>query len=458
MGERPVSRLLLVFSLPPLVGMLVSATYNLVDTAFVGRLGHAAIAALTLVWPLQLLMLGLAVGVGVGASSLVARRLGAGQTREASAAGAQALLLAVASGAVVGVVVLARTDPLLRLLGAGPQTLPLARDYLRTIMWFAPLIFFPMVANNLARAEGNPLLGMSIMVSASLINIGLDPILIFGLGPIPAFGVRGAAMATVIARLVAALLYVGYFASRRSSYRLRPGDFLPRPRIWGGIYAVGAPSMTIQLVGTVTSGVANGIAASFGSLVLACFGVVFRLFALAFMPCIGIGQGLLPLVGYNYGAGKLDRVRQVVRRGALAAVTITALSGLLYVALPGMFVALFNDDPEFRAMASAGLRIAALLFAPVGAAIVFTTFFQGIGRGLPAMVLALTRQLLFYLPALLILPRILGLTGFWAAIPISDGLAVAASLVWTTAAFRRLGFPLFGAGRPVQQRGPQPPV
>ncbi|HDQ99986.1 MAG TPA: MATE family efflux transporter, partial [candidate division WOR-3 bacterium] len=346
MGSRPIGRLLVSFSLPALVGMLVYATYNIVDTAFVGRLGHEAIAALTVVWPLNLVMIALSVGVGVGANSLIARRLGAGDKEQANRAGAQAILLALISGLVVAAVVAGRLEPILRLLGASPEIMPYARDYLSVIIPFAPLVFFPMVANNLIRAEGNPVYSMVIMVISALTNIVLDPLFIFGLGPFPALGVRGAAIATVIAQAVGALLYLGYFAGRLSGYRFRARDFLPAPRLWGAIYAVGAPSMAIQLSGSVVQAVVNNIAVGFGPMTLAALGVIFRLFAFALMPCLGIAQGVLPLAGYNFGAHRLDRVREVVTRGALAATGITTTAGALFLLFPSFFVGIFNREPE----------------------------------------------------------------------------------------------------------------
>jgi putative MATE family efflux protein len=448
MGHQPVGRLLVSFSLPALVGMVVNATYNIVDTAFVGRLGHEAIAGLTVVWPLQLIMIALSVGVGVGANSLIARRLGAGHQDQANHAGAQALLLAVVSGLLMMIAVLSFTDPILRLLGARHDVIPFSRTYITTIVWFAPLVFLPMTCNNLIRAEGNPVLSMVIMGTSALINIGLDPLFIFGIGPFPALGVRGAAVATVIARAAAVFLYLGYFASRLSGYRFRLRQFLPAPRIWASIYAVGLPSMAIQLSGSVVSGIANNIVGGFGSLALAAFGVMFRLFSFAFMPCLGITQGVLPLVGFNYGAHKLGRVREVIQKGALSATVITTAFTILFVAIPYVLVGLFNRDPEFIALAGRGMRITSFAFFGVGSAVVFTGFFQGIGKAFPAMFLSLTRQLIFYLPGILILPRLFGLDGFWTAIPLSDGMAVVASLIWTAWMSQKLGIPLFQRGTP----------
>ncbi len=443
MGTAPVGRLLLQFSLPALVGMLVSATYNIVDTAFVGRLGHEAIAALTLVWPVQLVMMAVSLGVGVGANSLIARSLGAGDHAAANRAGAQAILLSLVSGLVMMFVVLTWTDPILRLLGARPDTIGLSRDYIRTIVWGATTVFFPMVANNLIRAEGNPNLSMAIMIAGAVTNVVLDPLLIFGIGPFPAMGVGGAALATVIAQTLSTVLYVAYFISRASGYHFHPREFAPAPRLWSRIYAVGLPSMTIQLSGSVVTAVANNTVVRFGSMPLAASGVMFRLFSLAVMPCLGIGQGALPLIGYNFGARQRGRVRAVLVKAGLAATALTASFSVLLLLFPRLFVGLFSRDPVFTALAARALRIGATCFAGVGVSVIATSFFQGIGRALPAMLLSLTRQLILYLPALLILSRLFGLTGFWAALPVSDGLAAVAALVWTVVTLRRLGVPLF---------------
>jgi putative MATE family efflux protein len=288
---------------------------------------------------------------------------------------------------------------------------------------------------------------MVIMATSALVNIGLDPLFIFGIGPFPALGVRGAATATVIARVVAVLLYAVYFLGRRSGYHFRPRGFIPAPRIWGRIYAVGLPSMAIQLSGSVVQTIANNVVVGFGNMALAGFGVIFRLFAFAFMPCLGINQGVLPLTGFNYGAGKLGRVREVVRKGALSATAITTLFTVLFGTIPFALVSLFNRDPEFVALAGRGLRITSLAFFGVGAAVVFTGFFQGIGRAVPAMLLSLTRQLIFFLPAMLLLSRAFGLDGFWVAVPVSDALATVASVAWTALMFRKLGVPLFSGSR-----------
>lgn len=268
MGEQPIGKLLMKFSLPAVIAMIVNATYNIVDTVFVGRLGYEAIAALTVVWPIQLLSMALSVGIGVGANSLISRLLGAGARREANRAAGQAILLGISSGAVLMLVILIWTDPILRLLGASTEILPLSRAYIRIIIWGGVLVFLPMILNNLVRAQGNPTLPMTIMVISAFSNIALDPILIFGLGPFPAMGVRGAAIATIIARGIVVVTYFIYFIGARLGYRLTFSDFIPAPRIWTRIYAVGAPTVAIQIAPSITFSVANNIAAGFSPVCL----------------------------------------------------------------------------------------------------------------------------------------------------------------------------------------------
>jgi len=202
--------------------------------------------------------------------------------------------------------------------------------------------------------------------------------------------------------------------------------------------------MAIQLSGSVASLVANNVIARFGSLPLAAYGVAFRLFALGVMPCLGIGQGVLPLAAYNYGAGRLDRVREAVLKGMLAATTITTGFSILFIAVPGLFAAIFNREPEFLRLTAHGLRMAALAFSTVGVAVVSFSFFQAIGRALPAMFLSLARQFIFYLPALLLLARFFGVEGFWYALPVADLLSAVASAIWVVVMLHRLGIPLRG--------------
>jgi putative MATE family efflux protein len=277
------------------------------------------------------------------------------------------------------------------------------------------------------------------MIISGITNVILDPIFIFGLGPIPAMGIAGAAIATVIGRGVGALIMLVYLASPKTSYRFRPGYFLPDPKILREIYRVGTASMARGTAGSIMMMLANRITVSFGVIPLAIRGVLFRTGSFAFMPCMGLGQGVLPLVGYNFGANRKDRVGEVIIKAALTSLAWGVLCWIIAMIFSTQVMAVFNTDPDFLFEGTRAFRIFAMGFPITGIQIILSFFFQGIGKGFPALVLASARQIIFLLPGLLIFPQIFGLTGVWAAFPAADALAATATLVWTAIEFRRQG-------------------
>jgi putative MATE family efflux protein len=279
------------------------------------------------------------------------------------------------------------------------------------------------------------------MIVAALTNIILDPILIFGIGPIPAMGVAGAAIATVIGRGVAAVVLLGYFISGRSSYHLRPKHFLFRLRILKEIYRVGVASMVRMSAGSVIIALANRTAAAFGVIPLAIMGILIRASSFVFMPTVGLGQGMVPLVGYNFGARKKERVGEFVTKAGLIGLIWGMMCFLAALLFSRQIIAIFSSDPELIAAGAEALRIFSLSLFTVGLQIILSFFFQGVGKGLPALVLSSSRQIIFLLPALLVLPRLFGPAGLWAAFPVADILAVTITIVWTVIQFRQLGIP-----------------
>ncbi len=302
MGRGPIWRLLLRFSGPAIVSMMVGATYNIVDAIFIGRLGPEALAALTVSFPVMLIFLAIAMGTGIGAASLISRRLGAGDREGGNRVAGVTITLSIVIGGLMTIVCLPNLEALLRLFGASGSVLPLAKSYMSILATFAVVNSFALVIGNIVRAEGNPIFPSIVMIVSAVTNIILDPILIFGMGPIPAMGVAGAATATVSARAIGAVILIIYFVSGRTSYRFRPSYFLPNLRILIEIYRVGLASMVRMSAMSVVMALANRTAASFGVIPLAVLGVVFRSARFTFMVCMGLGQGMLPLVGYNFGA------------------------------------------------------------------------------------------------------------------------------------------------------------
>ena len=441
MGQESIWKLLFRFSGPAIISMLVASSYNIVDAIFVGRLGPESLAALTIVFPLMMIFMAISMGTGAGAASLISRRLGAGDNEGANRVAGVTISITLLIGALMTAIVLPNLEALLRLFGASGAILPLAESYMSILATYAVLAFFPMAIGTIVRAEGNPILSGAVMIVSALANIGLDPVFIFGLGPIPAMGVAGAATATVIARAIGAIILVVYFVSGRTSYRFRPSYFLPDMRTLAEIYRVGFASIIRAAAGSVVMILVNRTAASFGIIPLAVLGVVFRSLSFIFMPCMGIGQGMMPLVGFNFGAKKMERVGEVVIKAAIACTIWITLCWIFVMLFPSQVISIFNKDPEFLEIGTQAVRIFSLLLFAIGIQIPTTFFFQGIGKGLPSAVLASARQVLFLLPALFILPPLFGLTGLWATFPVADGLSTVLTLVWTGIQFRKMGIP-----------------
>lgn len=419
MGEESISRLLLQFSLPATAGMLVMATYNIVDTIFVGMLGSEAIAALSIAFPFQMLLGALGIGTGVGAASLIARSLGAGQKDVATQAVGQVISLSLLYGLIFALAGFFFLDHLLILFGATPDILALTGEYVVVITAGSVMFFLIMSLNNVVRGEGNPKLSMYVMVISALMNIVLDPIFIFLLG----MGVQGAAVATVLAKICGVAIMLRYFLSGKGEITINLRCLKPRLNIIRKIYVIGFPAMVLQISTNFSLIIANNILAFYGHLAIAALGLIFRLFMFALMPVIGIAQGLMPIIGFNYGAGQTERIREALMKGVIISVIIASFFGTIYFSFPRLFLSIFTREADLIALGSQALRIMVVMFPLVGAQIVFTTYFQGVGKGLPSLVLSILREVIFFIPLLLLLSMLLGLNGVWLSRPVSDLLA-----------------------------------
>ncbi len=438
LGEEKITRLLLRFSLPATLAMAVNASYNIVDTIFVGRLGAGAIAALSICYPVQMLLGAIAIGTGIGAGSLIARSLGAQDQKRASVVGGQVFFLSLLFGLAATLTGLFYLRPLLVFFGATPEILEAAVEYMSVIANGAFFLFFIMMMNHVTRAEGNPTLAMVVMIASAVINIILDPIFIFGLG----MGIRGAAVATVLAKIAGVAIQLWYFLTGRSALAISWKHLRPNLRIVWDIYKVGLPSLLIQISGNLAIIIANQILGGFGYIPIAVMGIVLRMQMLAFMPVIGISQGLLPIVGYNFGARKRRRIREALFKGAAAGSLFSALVGIAFFLFPGFFLRIFTGDAQVLAVGTGALRVMVLIYPLLGPQTVSITFFQAIGKGLPSLFLSALRQFIIYVPLLFLLPRFLGLAGIWTATPVADLLAFLITLFLVLREFRRQGIPL----------------
>ncbi len=441
MGREPIGRLLLHFSIPSVAANIVMVSYNLVDALFVGRLGTAALAALSVSNPLMTIFRSIGAGIGMGASSLIARRLGAGDKEGANRAASGSITLFATVSIIVAVISLLNLKFLLRLFGADDNVLPPAMSYMTVETAFMPLDFLLMLLAELVRVEGNPRLASASMITAGVMNCIWDPLLGFGIGPFPELGMAGFAFATSIGRGIAVSILLIYIISGKSSYRFKASYFRPSLKVASDIYGVGA-SMTVRMAGTsVAQIIANRVAASFGVIPLALVGLFNRTVMFAFSPSFGIGQGMMPLAGYNFGARKKDRVGEVVTKAA----TWGFAWGIFFWIIASIFsvqiTSIFSSDPELLSIAGPAFRIYILGIATVGLQIILSFFFQSIGRKFPSMIVTASRQVLFLIPALLILPRLFGEIGLWAAYPVGDILSIILTLIWVRIEFRQQQIP-----------------
>jgi len=438
MGDEGITALLIRFSVPATAGMLVMATYNIVDTIFVGMLGSEAIAALSVAFPFQMLLGALGIGTGVGAASLMSRSLGSGNKEIARSAVGQVISLSLIYGLVVALAGFLYLEPLLVIFGATPEILALTGEYVIVITSGSVMFFLIMGLNNTVRGAGNPKLSMYVMIISALVNIVLDPIFIFALG----MGVRGAAVATVLAKVIGVAIMLRYFTAGSDEIRVSWSCLKLRPDTIRMIYVIGFPVMIQQVSTNLSLVVANNILATYGHLPIAALGLVFRLFMFALMPVIGIAQGVLPIIGFNFGAGKMERIRETLVKGTLASVGLASAFGVLYFAFPHLFISIFTREAALVELGARALRIMVVMYPLIGAQIIFSTYFQATGRGLPSLVLSLLREVILFIPFLFLFSALLGLDGVWYSRPFSDILAFLVTFFLIRRELHRQGIPL----------------
>jgi putative MATE family efflux protein len=442
MGRDRITRLLLRFSGPAILAAETSALYNLFDAIWCGRLQTEAVAALAVANPLMAIYRAIGAGIGVGATSLIARNLGAGKKDETNrTAGCGISLFFIVSG-LVTIISLMNLEPLLRLFGANDSVMPFAYSYMFVETYSLVLDFFLVILVELVRVGGSPAWASAGMITASVMDLIWSPILVFGVGPLPALGIAGAALGTTVGRGVGVSILLVYLGLGKSIYQFKPRHFLPNLGIVTEIYRVGLSQTVRASSASLSLAIANNVAASFGVVALAVLGVIFKVNMLVFAFCMGIGQGMLPLVGYNFGAQKKERVSEVVVKAGLTSFTWGALCWVVVTLFPAQIMSVFGTNPDFLAAGTAALRIFALGFFAVGVQNNLSFFFQGIGRGIPSLVVASSRNIIFLVPCLLTLPRLFGLTGLWVAYPVADALSLVLTLTWMVATFRSLKIPL----------------
>jgi putative MATE family efflux protein len=419
LGEEKVSKLLLKFSIPAIVGMLVNALYNVVDRIFIGNsVGSLGIAGITIGFPIMLVIMAFAMLIGIGANSLISIRLGEKKKEEADLILGNAMVLLISTAVIISAIGLIFLEPLLRTFGASEAVLPYAKDYLGIILWgtVAQTIGFGM--NNFIRAEGNPRIAMYTMLIGAILNTILDPIFIFIFG----WGIKGAAIATVLSQVVSAAWVLYHFLGGKSTLKVHVKNLKLRLPIVIKIITLGAAPFLMQLAASLLNAIMNKSLTLYGGdVAVSGMGIVMSITMLVLMPIFGINQGSQPIIGYNYGALKFDRVKETLKLAIIAATTVATIGFIATRVFPTQLVAIFNrQDESLLVFGTRALKVFLIFLPIIGFQIVSANYFQAVGKPKHASFLSLSRQVLILIPAMLILPRFYGLEGVLMAGPVSD--------------------------------------
>jgi len=426
LGEEKIGKLLFKLSAPAMVGMFVMALYNLVDTIFVGHgVGVTGIAGIAIVFPISMIVMSLSMMVGIGGSSIISRRLGENRKDEAEKVLGNVTTLIVGLGIILTILGLVFIKPLLIAFGATENILGPALEYGRIII--AGTLFFAtsMAANNVIRAEGNAKMAMITMLIGAVLNIILDPIFIFVFN----LGLAGAAWATIISQFFSFIYVIYYFTSKTHSLlRIHISNLKLQMYIVKETIALGVASFVRMASGSVMAVVINHTLAIYGGdVAIATFGVINRLLAFIFMPMFGIIQGMQPIVGFNYGARKSDRVKQAISLSLKVTTIMALVSFVILFVFAGTFMRIFSNDVELLFLGTHAMRIIIIFMVTMGLQVVSAGMYQAMGRAWASFIMSSLRQVIFFIPLVVILPFFFQLNGVWYAFPLADFLAFVVS-------------------------------
>lgn len=433
-------KLLWQFSWPAIVGMVCNALYNIVDRIFVGRgVGSLAIAATTVAFPIMVISMALSMLIGIGATALISIRLGEQKREEAEIVAANGAALLILLPLISVLVYFAFPDQILRFFGASSEVLPLARDFMDIVMLGSAIGSLGIGMNNFIRAEGNPVRAMSTQILGALINVILNYVFIFQMG----LGIKGSALATVIGQVVSSAWVLSYYFTGRSVVKLRLKNFRPHVPIIMSIMAIGFAPFAMQLANSVQQVILNKTVTFYsGDLALSAVGILMSIITLLFMPILGISQGAQPIIGFNYGARRTDRVKETLKKAIISASCISVTGCLIMMLWPEQIAGAFSrgDTALIKMTAEAMVVYFAMTFV-IGFQIVGANYFQAVGKARAAAVLSLSRQVLLFIPLLLILPRFWGIDGVWRTAPIADGLSVLITAIFVFREMKKLPAP-----------------
>lgn len=430
LGTKPVGRLLLQYALPAIVAMVASSLYNMVDSIFIGQgVGALAISGLAITFPFMNLSAAFGAAIGVGSSAFLSVKLGQRDYDIANKILGNCVMLNIIIGFAFGGVGLLFLDPILRFFGASDATLPYAREYMVIILIGNAVTHLYLGLNAVMRAAGKPRVAMYITIFTVVINAILDPLFIYTLR----LGIRGAAYATILSQLMALMWQWKLFGNRKEFLHFDYGKFRVEMPIVRNIISIGISPFSMNACAClVVIFINNSLMKYGGDMAVGAYGIANRVAFIFVMVTMGVCQGMQPIAGYNYGAQNYNRMLEVLRLAVIAGTLVCAVGFVIAIFFPEPCVRLFTTDVELIEKSVVAMRYIMALFVIIGAQMVITNFFQSIGKAKVSIFLSLSRQLIFLVPAIAILPPLMGLDGVWLAMPLSDGVAavMAYAMLW----------------------------
>lgn len=431
MKTKPILPLLISMGVPMMVSMLIQSLYNIVDSIFVSRLGTQALTAVSLVYPLQNVIMALSVGIGVGIGSVISLNLGAQNTKKASQAASVGMLLTVLHAAVFALAGAFLTKPFLQMFTTDDLVLERACDYGYIVMCVSFGNFIQMSFEKIYQAVGAMMTTMAVLAASCVINIILDPIFIFGYFGIPAMGVRGAALATITGQFAGMFIYIFIYIKKGLPSKISRKYMKPQSEIVGQIYSVGIPSALMLALPSVLVSILNGMLVKFSEVYVAVLGIFLKLQSFIYMPANGIIQGMRPIIGYNYGAGEKRRTYKTIRLSLILTAVIMAVGTLAAQLFPEQILMLFDAEPELLDKGVAALRIISIGFVISAVGVIYCGAFEALGMGIRSLIVSLIRQFVVTIVLGAILAWGFGMeaVGIWIAFPAAEVLGSAVAVI-----------------------------
>lgn len=442
MGTQPVGRLMLSMSLPIMISMLVQALYNIVDSIFVAKVSEDALTAVSLAFPIQTLMIAVGAGTGVGIKALLSKSLGEKDFEKANSSANNGIFLAFFSFLLFVVIGLCFTAMFYNVQTQNADIRQYGKDYLYIVATASLGLFMQMTFENLLQSTGKTIYSMYTQGLGAIINLILDPCLIFGFGPFPKMGVSGAALATVIGQFCAAALGLVLNMKVNKEIVVSLKKYPPKLKMIKKIYAVGLPSIIMQSIGSVMTYSLNKILIGYSETAVAVLGVYFKLQSFIFMPVFGLNNGYIPIVAYNYGARKKKRMIQAFKYGSIYAVSIMAVGMVLFLTIPKILLGLFDASDEMLEIGVPALRIISLHFVIASFSIMMISTLQALGRGVYSMIVSFSRQIIVLLPAAYLLSKFIGLRAIWWAFPIAEVVSMTLCALFLSKVYRKTVKPM----------------